>query len=249
MNKQELQKAVVPHVVAGYPNLAATAKCVEMLDKAGAEIIEIAIPFSDPVAEGETVAQANTEVLKKGIDLDEIFAMCKALKIKAKLAVYTYMNPVFVYGVEKFMKKCKDSNIEGIVIPDLPYEEKQEIKEACEKYEVEPVTIIALNSGRRIAGLAADAKGFICLLTPLMDEEAEALKAVGTVIEEIRKYSDLPVIISSELNEAAALGRLADKGDGVIIASEITAKLAGEDETEALQTLYKYIIEVKKAAS
>ena len=146
-------KAFIPFVTGGDPDLETTKKLLIAMEEAGADLIEIGLPFSDPVAEGVVIQEANERALRGGCTTDRLFDMVKEARetVKVPMVFLTYVNPIFTYGKEKFMKRCVECGIQGLIVPDLPYEEKQEISGVCEAYGVDLISLIAPTSRERIA--------------------------------------------------------------------------------------------------
>lgn len=157
------KKAFIAFIPAGDPDLESTEEFIFALEKAGTDLIELGIPFSDPIADGIVIQKANLRALAGGVNIEKIFDMVKKVRIKTQipLAFLTYLNPVFNYSYEEFFKKCAETGIDGLIIPDLPFEEQSEIKEYSEKYEVDIISFIAPTSKDRIETIAKEARGFI----------------------------------------------------------------------------------------
>ena len=162
-------KAFIPFLTAGDPNIEKTENYILELEKAGADLIEIGIPFSDPIAEGVVIQEADLRSLKAGTTTDKIFDMVASVRKKTDipLVFMTYLNPVFHYGYEPFFTKCEEVGINGIIIPDMPYEEKGELNDIARSHQVDVISLIAPTSEQRIQKIAADAEGFIYLVSSL----------------------------------------------------------------------------------
>ncbi|NLT13735.1 MAG: tryptophan synthase subunit alpha, partial [Clostridiales bacterium] len=162
-------KAFIPFITAGDPNLKTTEKLVLAMAEAGADLIELGIPFSDPVAEGVVIQRADERALAAGTTTDRIFETVQRIRQKTDvpLAFMTYVNPIYVYGPDRFMKSCRDTGIDAVIVPDLPFEEKEEIKPYCEKNGVSLISLIAPTSDDRIAMIAREAEGFVYVVSSL----------------------------------------------------------------------------------
>ncbi|MDR1819598.1 MAG: tryptophan synthase subunit alpha, partial [Methanobrevibacter sp.] len=162
-------KAFIGFLTAGDPSKEKTIEYILAMDEAGADIVEIGIPFSDPIAEGVVIQDANIRALSKGLTTDDVFDIVKAVREKSNipLVFLTYINPVFFYGYEKFFKKSNELGVDGIIIPDLPYEEREEISNYTDKYNVDIISLIAPTSDERIKMIAKQAKGFIYLVSSM----------------------------------------------------------------------------------
>ena len=156
-------KAFIPFLTAGDPNIEKTESYILELEKAGADLIEIGIPFSDPIAECPVIQEASQRALAAGCTTDKLFDMVKEARqrVKIPMVFMTYINPVYTYGKERFMKRCVECGIDGIIVPDLPYEEKEELSGVCESYGIDLISLIAPTSHERIAMIAKEAEGFV----------------------------------------------------------------------------------------
>ena len=216
-------KAFIPYVLAGAPSLKATERFIEILAKAGANLIEIGIPFSDPVAEGPVIQKASKIALANKITVDDIFVMIGNVnkKIDTPLIFMTYINSIFAYGKEQFFKRCKEVGIAGIIIPDLPYEERYEVLAIAQQYQIEIIYLIAPTSLERIKMIAPEASGFIYLISSLgvTGMRKEISTEIANIVAQIKVYTDIPVAIGfgiSNPQQAKALSKLAN---GIIVGS------------------------------
>jgi len=243
-------KAFIPFITAGYPSLDVTGKLIIEMAKAGADLIEIGIPFSDPVAEGIVIQQADERALKGGATTDKIFKMVEEVRkhCEVPLAFMTYINPVFTYGVEKFLKNCQDCGIDALIVPDLPFEEKGELKPYCDKYGVDLISFIAPTSHERIRMIAREARGFVyCVssmgVTGVRNKiTANAHEMIGLVKAE----QDIPCAIGFGLVTPEQAGEMALYGDGIIVESAIV-KMVGEYGADCVKPICEYVTKMKKA--
>ena len=162
-------KAFIAFITCGDPDLETTAAAVKAAVQNGADLIELGIPFSDPTAEGPVIQGANLRALNGGVTTDKIFAFVKELRrdVKVPMVFMTYANVVFSYGAEKFISTCRDIEIDGLILPDLPFEEKEEFQPLCKQYGVDLVSLIAPTSENRIAMIAKEAEGFLYIVSSL----------------------------------------------------------------------------------
>lgn len=244
------QKAFIAFLTAGDPSLDQTEAFILAMDEAGADLIEIGIPFSDPIAEGPVIEAANARALRVGTTTDKIFDMIIRIRKKTKipLVFLSYMNPIFVYGVERFFKACQVSGIKGIIIPDLPFEEKIEVMESAKAHEVDVITLIAPTSKDRIQMLAKEANGFIYLVssmgvTGVWNEIKTDLKEI---IRAIRQVSKTPIAVGFGISTPEQARAISELADGVIVGSAIVKTIAEakEDNTEILAS---YVQSMKEA--
>lgn len=221
------QKAFIGFLTAGDPYLDKTIDYILDLEKAGASLIEIGIPFSDPIAEGPTIQEANVRALKNKVTTDDVFEMVQKVRQKTQipLCFMTYLNVVFHYGYDKFFKKCQEVGIDGIILPDLPYEESQEVKDVCYKYDVTLISMIAPTSQDRIEMIAKEAKGFIYLVSSMgvtgtRDDDSFS-SHLDEIIQHIRSLTDTPVAIGFGINNPQQVKMFKQYADGVIVGSAI----------------------------
>lgn len=243
-------KAFIPFILAGDPNLAATERFILELERAGADLIEIGLPFSDPVAEGTVIQAATKSALNAGTTTEKIFAMVERLKNKVSipLVLMTYINPIFVYGKEKFFARCKQSGICGVIVADLPFEEKDEILVEANEYDVEVISLIAPTSKNRIEMIAREAQGFVYTVSSLgtTGMRKEITENVREVVENIRQYTDKPVAIGFGITTPEQAMMMASLADGVIVGSAIV-HIVDEYGEDADKYLYDYVKTMKLA--
>lgn len=243
-------KAFIPFVLAGDPNLAATERFILELERAGADLIEIGLPFSDPVAEGTVIQAATKSALNAGTTTEKIFAMVERLKNKVSipLVLMTYINPIFVYGKERFFAKCKQSGVCGVIVADLPFEEKDEILVEANECDVEVISLIAPTSKNRIKMIASEAQGFVYTVASLgtTGMRRELAEDVSEIVANIRKYTDKPVTIGFGITTPEQATKMASLADGVIVGSAIV-HIIDEYGEDADKYLYDYVRTMKLA--
>ncbi len=243
-------KAFIPFIVAGDPNLAATEDFIVQMEKAGADLIEIGIPFSDPVAEGQVIQAASKKALDAGMTTDKLFDMVKNVrdKVSIPLVFMTYINPIFVYGKEKFFTKCEEVGICGVIVPDLPFEEKDELYGAAKAHGVEVVSLIAPTSENRIGMIAKEAEGFIYCVSSLgvTGVRSEIKTDVAAIVNIIRQNTNIPVAIGFGISTPQQAQKMAAISDGAIVGSAII-KIVDKYGQNAGQYIYDYVKEMKEA--
>ena len=251
-NAFENGKAFIGFLTAGDPTIEKTVEYILAMEEAGCDLIEIGIPFSDPMAEGVVIQDANVRALKHNTTTDDVFEIVKAVRAESDvpLVFLTYINPVFFYGYEKFFKKCGELGVDGIISPDLPYEEKDEISEIARKNDVDVISLIAPTSKERIQKIAADATGFIYVVSSLgvTGMRSEIKTDLNSILEDIRDVTDLPLAVGFGINtpkQAHDIGKIAD---GVIVGSAIV-KIIEEHGENAADALKDYVSSMKKAAN
>ncbi|MDO4280604.1 MAG: tryptophan synthase subunit alpha [Peptococcaceae bacterium] len=233
-------KAIIPFVTCGDPDLATTAAAVRAAVAAGADLVELGIPFSDPTAEGPVIQEASLRALEGGVTTDKVFDLVRELRqdVTVPMVFMTYANVVFSYGAEKFIATCQEIGIDGLILPDLPYEEKGEFIDSCHAHDVDLISLIAPTSHNRVAMIAKEAEGFIYLVSSLgvTGMRSEINTDLGAIIDVIRQNTDVPVAIGFGISgpeQAAAMARLAD---GAIVGSAIVKLFAahGKDAPAAV---------------
>ncbi len=254
MNKLETifknQKAFIAFITAGDPTIEKTIDYVLKIAEAGADLIEIGIPFSDPTAEGVVIQEANIRALKNGATTDKVFDAVAKIRQKSDvaLAFMTYANVLFHYGYERFCKRCQELNVEGLMIPDLPFEEREELSGIASEYGIEVVSFIAPTSTERIKMIAKEARGFIYLISSLgvTGVRSEIKTNLDEIIAEIRKVTDVPVAIGFGISTPEQAKEMAKKADGVIVGSAIVC-LVETYRDAADEAIFTYVKSMKEA--
>jgi len=243
------KKAFIAYLMAGDPNLATSAEYILTAQDAGADLIEIGIPFSDPIAEGEVIQAASTRALAAGTRLDGVFEMVASIKdqMRIPMVFMTYLNPVFVYGYERFFAKCVEIGICGVIIPDLPFEEQGEAKSVAAKYKIEVVTLVAPTSEKRIGPIAECAEGFIYLISSMgvTGVRSEITTDLSAIVSKIRKHTNVPIAIGFGIGSPEQAGWYSTFADGVIVGSAIV-RIIGEHGEDAKQAVHEYIRGMKQ---
>ncbi len=247
------KKAFIAFITAGDPNLDSTEKFIDKMIEAGVSLIEIGIPFSDPIAEGSVITKADIRALKSGTTTDKIFDMLKNVRKKHPdfpMVFMTYLNPVFSYGYDRFFKKSKDLNMLGIIIPDMPYEEKKEAEKIVTKYDQTVISLIAPTSENRIKMIASDAKGFIYLVSSLgvTGMRSEFKFDLKDIVTEIKKYTNVPVAIGFGISNPDAVKKMCAISDGAIVGSAIV-RIVEEYGEKAGDYIYNFCKSMVEAAN
>jgi len=246
------KKAFITYLMAGDPDLTTSAEYILTAQEAGADMIEIGIPFSDPIAEGEVIQAAALRALRAGTRLDGVFEMVSSIngKMRIPIVFMTYLNPVFVYGYDAFFARCAQIGICGIIIPDLPFEEQSEVKTAARAHGVEVVTLVApTTSDERLAKIARAAEGFIYLVSSMgvtgVRDAITTEANLQSIISRIREITDVPVAIGFGISTPEQASHFAQLTDGVIVGSAIVRIIAACGAT-ARTALYDYIKKMKQ---
>ena len=245
-------KAFIPFVTCGYPDLETTAEVVRAAVQNGADLIELGIPFSDPTAEGPVIQNANLQALQGGITTDQIFDFVRNLRkeIKTPMVFMTYANVVFSYGAEKFISTCSRIGIDGLILPDIPFEEKDEFLPFCHQYDVDLISMIAPTSDKRIAMIAKEAEGFLYIVSSLgvTGTRSEIKTDLSAIIKAVRENTDIPCAIGFGISTPEQAQKMASISDGAIVGSAII-KLIGKYGKEAPEYVGAYVRSMKDAIS
>lgn len=243
----ENKKAFIGFLTAGDPNLGKTEEFILEMADAGAGLIEIGIPFSDPIADGPVIQEANIRALSAGCTTDKIFEMVSSVREKTDvpLVFLAYLNSLYKYGYEAFCKRCQECGVDGVILPDLPFEEKGELAPVAEKYGIDIITMVAPTSRERIKMMAGDASGFIYVVSSMgvTGARSEITTDIGEIVETIRDVTDVPVAIGFGINTKEQVSRYSSIGDGAIVGSAIV-KIIGRYGEEAGPKLHEYVEEM-----
>ncbi len=246
------KKAFIGFLTAGDPTADCTVECILEMERAGADLIEIGIPFSDPTAEGVVIQDANIRALRGGMTTDGAFDIVRRVREKSQipLAFMTYANPVFHYGYDRFFQRCKELGVDAIIIPDLPYEEKQEMEEPANAHDVALISMIAPTSESRIQEIASQAKGFIYVVSSMgvTGVRSEIRTDVGAIVESIRRATDVPCAVGFGISTPQQAKAMAAVSDGAIVGSAIVKIIAKYGE-KAAPEVYKYVKSMKEAVA
>ena len=237
-------KAFIPFITCGDPDLGTTGNIIREMVKNGASLIELGIPFSDPTAEGPVIQEANIRALNGGVTTDKIFDFVKELRkdIKTPFVFMTYANVVFSYGTEKFLTKCEEIGIDGIILPDVPFEEKEDFAPACRAHNIDFISMIAPTSEQRIGMIAKEAEGFIYIVSSLgvTGVRSEIKTDIAAITAAVRKHAKTPCAIGFGISTPEQAAKMAALSDGAIVGSAIV-KLAAKYGREAAPHIGEYV--------
>lgn len=246
----ENKKAFIAFITCGDPDLETTEAAVQAAVSNGADLIELGIPFSDPTAEGPVIQGANLRALKGGITTDQIFAFVKKLRqdVTVPMVFMTYSNVVFSYGAEAFLSACSSLNMDALILPDLPFEEKEEFLPVCQKYGVDLISLIAPTSQNRIAKIAKDAEGFLYIVSSLgvTGARTEIQTDLKSIMKVVRENTSIPCAIGFGISTPELARDMAELADGVIVGSAIV-KFLEQYGTRAPEHIGTYIKSMKEA--
>lgn len=244
------KKAFIPFITAGDPDLDITKQLVLCMAEAGADLIELGIPFSDPVAEGPVIQEADYRALAAGVTTDQIFDMVCELRSTCDIpiAFMTYVNPIYTYGTERFTRRCREARIDALIVPDLPFEEKEELKPFCDQFGITLISMIAPSSKDRIRMIAKEAEGFLyCVssmgVTGVRSEIGNDAKEMVRLVKEVK---NIPCAIGFGISTPQQAAAMAELSDGVIVGSAIV-KIVAEYGKDCVPFVKEYVRSMKGA--
>ncbi|MFR2458226.1 MAG: tryptophan synthase subunit alpha [Christensenellales bacterium] len=237
-------KAFIAFITCGDPDLETTAAAVRAAVENGADLIELGIPFSDPTAEGPVIQGANLRALSGGITTDKVFDFVREIRrdVSVPMVFMTYANVVFSYGSERFISTCKEIGIDGLILPDIPFEEKDEFQPICKKYGVDLISLIAPTSQNRIAMIAKEAEGFLYIVSSLgvTGTRSEIETDLGEIVKLVRENANIPCAIGFGISTPEQAKQMADIADGAIVGSAIV-KLLEKHGKDAPRYIGEYV--------
>lgn len=243
-------KAFIAFVTCSDPDLETTGAVVRAAVENGADLIELGIPFSDPTAEGPVIQGANLRALRGGVTTDKIFAFVKELRteVSVPMVFMTYANVIFSYGADRFISTCRNIGMDGLIVPDLPYEEKEEFLPYCEKYGVDLISLIAPTSAQRIAMIAKEAQGFLYVVSSLgvTGTRNEITTDLDAITKIVRENTKVPCAIGFGISTPEQARNIAASADGFIVGSAIVSIVA-EHGRDAAGYVGDYVKKMKDA--
>ncbi len=243
-NAFENKKALVGFLTAGDPTFEASCENVLAMARAGADLIEIGIPFSDPIAEGPVIQAANIRALSKGMTTDRAFELVKRVRedINVPVCFMTYLNPVFKYGYDRFFGRCAEIGIDGLICPDMPFEEKEEAAEVARKYGISVISLIAPTSENRIKMIAESAEGFLYIVSSMgvTGVRGEIKTDLSAIMESVKRYAKVPAAIGFGISTPEQAKQMAAISDGAIIGSAVVSLVEQYGENAAPK-IYEYV--------
>jgi len=240
------KKAFIGFLTGGDPSLADTRRYINAMADAGASLVEIGIPFSDPVAEGPAIQDASVRALTGGTTPEQLFELVQALRqedgLAIPLALMTYLNPVFHYGYERFCARCLEVGVDALIIPDLPFEEQAEVRQVARRFDVAVISMVAPTSAERVRMIAAEAEGFVYLVSSLgvTGVRSKITTDIAAIVAEIRSVTDVPVAVGFGISTPEQAAAMAACADGVIVGSAIV-NLIAQHGSDADQAIAEYV--------
>ena len=243
-------KAFIPFVTCGDPSLDVTEQIVYAMEEAGADLIELGIPFSDPTAEGPVIQAANVRALGGGVTTDKVFDMVVRIRKKTRVPMVfmTYANVVFSYGTERFIKKASEVGMDGLILPDVPFEEKEEFDSVCRAHGLGLISLIAPTSHERIAMIAKEAEGFVYCVSSLgvTGMRTNITTDIGAMVKLVKSQKDIPCAVGFGISTPEQAKKMADLSDGAIVGSAIV-KICAKYGTNCIPYVKEYVASMKKA--
>ena len=255
MNKRiteafEKGKAFIPFITCGDPSLEVTEQLVYAMEEAGADLIELGIPFSDPTAEGPVIQGANVRALSGGVTTDKVFDMVVKIRKNSSVPMVfmTYANVVFSYGTERFIKTAAEIGMDGLILPDVPYEEKEEFDIVCKKYGIDLISLIAPTSHERVAQIAKDAEGFVYCVSSLgvTGTRTNITTDIGAMVKLVKQAKDIPCAVGFGISTPEQAKKMAAQSDGAIVGSAIV-KLCAQYGKDCVPHVKEYVKAMKDA--
>lgn len=243
-------KAFIPFITCGDPSLAVTEQAVYAMAEAGADLIELGIPFSDPTAEGPVIQTANVRALAGGVTTDNIFDMVRRIRRKTDIPMVfmTYANVVFSYGSERFIRTAAEIGMDGLILPDVPYEEKAEFDPLCRQYGMDLISLIAPTSHERIRMIAREAAGFVYCVSSLgvTGVRSSITTDIGAMVQLVKQERDIPCAVGFGISTPAQAADMASRSDGAIVGSAIV-KLCAQYGADCVPRVAQYVREMAQA--
>lgn len=251
--RKNSQCALIPFITAGDPDLDTTAKALRVLDRSGADIIELGVPYSDPLADGPTIQAAATRALRKGVNLDDVLQVVQEVtpEIKAPIILFTYYNPIFYRGIEPFLSKIAQAGVKGLVVPDLPLEEAASILKPAANKGIEVTLLVAPTTPQeRIKEIALQSQGFIYLVsvTGVTGARTNVALRVKDLLQTMRATTDKPIGVGFGISQPEQAQQIKDWGaDAVIVGSAFVNRLASGTPEAGLSAIEDFCRSLKKA--
>lgn len=251
--KERQQCALIPFITAGDPDLETTAQALKILDRAGADVIELGVPYSDPLADGPVIQAAANRALQKGVRLDDVLQLVAQVgkEIKAPIILFTYYNPIFYRGVENFLTQIAQAGVKGLVVPDLPLEEAQALLQSAQGKGIEVTLLVApTTTPDRIQSIASQSQGFIYLVsvTGVTGMRSQVASRVEDLLKSLRQQTDKPIGVGFGISEASQARQVRDWGaDAVIVGSAMVKRLADGNPEVGLKSLEEFCGQLKQA--
>jgi tryptophan synthase alpha chain len=251
--KQNNQCGLIPFITAGDPDLETTAKALRILDRNGADLIELGVPYADPLADGPTIQAAATRALQKGVSLEDVLQIIKEAKneVKAPIVLFTYYNPIFYRGIESFLKRVVESGVSGLVVPDLPLEEAETMLKPASEIGLDLTLLVAPTSPmERIKAIAEKSQGFIYLVsvTGVTGMRSNIATRVEDLLSSLRSVTDKPIGVGFGISDVQQAKQVKEWGaDAVIVGSALVKRLAEGTPDQGVAAIGEFCQSLKQA--
>ncbi|WP_194610908.1 tryptophan synthase subunit alpha [Clostridium vitabionis] len=243
-------KAFIPFITCGDPSLDVTKEIIRAMDEAGADLIELGMPFSDPIAEGPVIQEADLRSLNAGTTTDKIFDMVAEVRktVRKPMLFMTYANVVFHYGIERFCARAEELEVNGLILPDVPFEEKEEFASICRKHNIDMISLIAPTSHDRITTIAKNAEGFVYIVSSMgvTGVRKEITTDIPAMVDLVRKATDVPCAVGFGISTPEQCRKMAEISDGAIVGSAII-KIVAQYGKDAVPYVRDYVKAMKDA--
>ncbi len=248
--KRENKKALITFLTVGDPNINVSEKAIMTMQEEGVDLIELGVPFSDPAADGPTIQRADERAIEAGTDIFKVFELVEKIrdKVKIPMVFLLYYNVIIQYGIEDFFRRCQSVGVDGLIIPDLPFEESDEIREYTEKYGVYQIQLVSPTSRNRIKDIAENSKGFLYCISSLgvTGEKNEFNTDFAEFAGTVKQYADIPACVGFGVSNGKQVRELTKYFDGVIVGSAVVKAIAaGGSVDERMNSLREKLNDLK----
>jgi tryptophan synthase alpha chain len=229
--------ALMPYLMGGHPDLEESARCLAAAADAGADLVELGIPFSDPLADGPVIHAAGTQALEAGVKPGDVLKLCEQAAARLPVALMVYANLVLAHGGEAFVRRAADAGASGLIVPDLPHDEAAGVREACDAAGLDLIPLVApTTAGDRLAAIGRDARGFVYAVSVVgtTGERDDVPPGLAELVERVRGVTELPVAVGFGISTGEQARRVGDIADGVIVGSRVV-RAAGEDGADGVR--------------
>lgn len=244
--KKTGEKALITYITAGDPNLDTTYKLVLEMERAGVDIVELGIPYSDPLADGPVIQRASQRALKAGANINGIFNLAGRIREKSQIPIVflVYFNSIFVYGFKRFLDKCTQKGVDGLIIPDLPLEERKELQQMMEGYAIDLIPLVAPTSKDRIKAVVAESSGFVyCISSVGVTGKRDSFEVdLNSFLDEVKRHTNLPLALGFGISTVEAVNKLKGLCDGLIVGSGIVEQIEkGIDDNTVVERVFDFV--------
>lgn len=241
-------KVLIPFITGGDPHIDVTYDLIKAMAENGADMIELGIPFSDPVAEGVAVQEADLRALAAKTTTDSIFDMIDRLRkeIEIPIVLLTYMNPIYVYGIKRFMERCAEVGVDGVMVPDVPYEEKKELESDCKTNGIALISMTSLTTKDRIGMIAKEAEGYVYCISSIgeLSDVEQVKKDIADMAQLVNDATDVPVVVGFDGANIENAIEIAKVSDGMVLENGVVS-LVGQYGKDAVPYVADFVKKIK----